>query len=266
MIDVSIIIPTYKRPELTAQAVNSCKKQSGCSIEIIVVHDGDNIDQKLDGNVRQIYQEHKGAAAARNLGLSEAKGTYIKFLDSDDLLNPESLCKQVVELEKSNADVSVGKWKYCDSEGNPENHIHCEYIEDMLPILVAGFWNANFSYLFRKSWLISNHCKWDIDCAVLQDFAFIMEVSLKRARFIKSDIETGFYRRHKLGQRVSRSSDECRSKHYYEILESAQKYLLTSNKINPVYTTLIDTQMKKISAMESIPENISAMTRACRLT
>jgi len=76
---ISVIIPTFNRPEFTREAVASVKAQTFQDFEIIVVED----------------PEQKGPAWARNLGVKKAKGKYLAFLDSDDLWDKKKLEKQL---------------------------------------------------------------------------------------------------------------------------------------------------------------------------
>ena len=62
--------------------------------------------------IKIITEEHKGGNAARNKGFSESEGKYIKFLDSDDLLEPGILTAQYEQLESTGTDVSYGDWEY----------------------------------------------------------------------------------------------------------------------------------------------------------
>ena len=105
---VSIVIPTRNRLPLLKQAVGfllcaDCTE----TFEIIVVDDGstESINEaRLGGGVhdlRVIRQAAKGGNAARNLGFSHAKGQFIQFLDSDDLLHPEKIATQVEVLSKA---------------------------------------------------------------------------------------------------------------------------------------------------------------------
>lgn len=104
---VSIIIPTYNKEEYIKKALESVLNQTYKEIEVIVIDDGsiDNTQEivKSFNNTRIIYiwQENKGAAAARNTGIKKAQGKYIAFLDSDDLWLKEKLEKQVRFLEEN---------------------------------------------------------------------------------------------------------------------------------------------------------------------
>ncbi len=111
---VTVIIPTYNRAQLVVEAIESVKAQSYPEVQIIVVDDGsqDNTAQSVERfeNVEYYYQENKGQAAARNLGLSYAKGEYIASLDSDDIWHEDFLKVAIAALEKYQADFVFLNW------------------------------------------------------------------------------------------------------------------------------------------------------------
>jgi glycosyltransferase involved in cell wall biosynthesis len=109
---VSVVIPTYNRAQQTIAAIESVLAQTYPNFEIIIVDDGSTngsdqaikrfIGEKTNGG-HQIFfcsQPNQGAGAARNTGISKARGEYIAFLDSDDFWVPEKLESQVQVLEQ----------------------------------------------------------------------------------------------------------------------------------------------------------------------
>lgn len=103
---VSVVIPTYNRSSLVCEAVKSALNQTYQDFEIIVVDDGstDNTRDEVSGfgeKIIYVYQANEGASAARNKGISVARGEYVAFLDSDDLFLPEKLSKQVELLDRN---------------------------------------------------------------------------------------------------------------------------------------------------------------------
>jgi hypothetical protein len=93
---VSVIIPVYNGARFIAEAVQSIVAQEYGSLEIIVVDDGSTdetaeIVARLDRDVRYVFQENAGAAAARNRGVRDASGDLVAFLDADDLWATGSL-------------------------------------------------------------------------------------------------------------------------------------------------------------------------------
>jgi glycosyltransferase involved in cell wall biosynthesis len=97
---VSVIIPTHNRAWILAEAVDSVLAQSFTDYELLVVDDGstDGTAALLAGygpRLRMEGQSHQGVSAARNRGISRARGELLAFLDSDDLWLPDKLQRQV---------------------------------------------------------------------------------------------------------------------------------------------------------------------------
>jgi len=106
MSKVSVIIPTYNCVKYVAKAINSVLEQTYKDYEIVIVDDGSSDDTKkviepylIQNNVRYIYQENRGLAAARNTAIRNSKGKYIALLDADDYWSPIKLEKQVSVFE-----------------------------------------------------------------------------------------------------------------------------------------------------------------------
>ncbi len=89
---VSVLIPVYGHAEYVLDSLDSVFAQSYDDFEVIVINDGspDASESVLDsyirsGEIRYVYQENKGVAAARNHGLDLASGEFIAYLDDDDI-------------------------------------------------------------------------------------------------------------------------------------------------------------------------------------
>ena len=93
----SIVIPTYNRAHLIAKTLRSILNQTYSNFEIIIVDDGskDNTQEVVatftDKRIQYYRKENGERAAARNYGVQKAKGDYINFFDSDDLMYPHHL-------------------------------------------------------------------------------------------------------------------------------------------------------------------------------
>jgi glycosyltransferase involved in cell wall biosynthesis len=97
---VSVIIPTYNRGWILAEAIDSVLAQDYSDYELIVVDDGstDATAAVLDAygsRIRVCRQNNRGVSAARNAGIGAASAELIAFLDSDDLWLPSKLGQQV---------------------------------------------------------------------------------------------------------------------------------------------------------------------------
>lgn len=136
MTKVSVIIPAYNVMTYLAKTVESVLKQTLTDFEVIIVNDGSSdgiekwVDTIADNRVKLVSQKNQGAAAARNTGIAHAKGTYIAFIDSDDLWEPTKLKKQADFLDK-NSDVGlIYAWIISiDANGNNRGKIYASNLE-----------------------------------------------------------------------------------------------------------------------------------------
>lgn len=104
---LSVIIASYNHQDYIAETLRSLEQQTFQDFEIIIVDDG-STDKTVEvvkntQSRSQIYtQENQGVVAARNRGIDLAKGKYICFVDSDDVVLPERFAKQVALLDGNN--------------------------------------------------------------------------------------------------------------------------------------------------------------------
>lgn len=127
---ISIIVPAYNSEKFLAAAIQSVQAQSLPDWELVVVNDG-STDQtgpiadkfaRRDRRIRVVYQENAGAGAARNRGLAETRKDfeYVKFLDSDDLLEADALEISLQVLKQDQEAVGAhGLLRYIDKEDKP---------------------------------------------------------------------------------------------------------------------------------------------------
>ena len=123
---ISIIIPVYNIMDCLEKCVDSCISQTYQNMEILLVDDGstdgtgalcDKLAEK-DHRIRVFHKENGGSSSARNLGISQAKGEYLGFVDSDDFISPtmyEDLLRASVEFQVPIAQVSRDE---IDAKGN----------------------------------------------------------------------------------------------------------------------------------------------------
>lgn len=105
---VSVIIPTYNRPQLLARAIRSVAAQTFNDYELLVVQNGGTRESEhvTNGfhsqipNLRYLSEPVANPARARNVGMCAAHGRYLAFLEDDDLWIPEKLERQVQVLEE----------------------------------------------------------------------------------------------------------------------------------------------------------------------
>ncbi len=119
---VSVIIPTYNRADYIVRAINSVLAQTYRNYEIIVVDDGSTDETRAllepyANYVNYVYQDNAGPAAARNKGISLAKGEWLAFLDSDDTWLPNKLEVQLLQCINLGADLCFHDLSISNSNG-----------------------------------------------------------------------------------------------------------------------------------------------------
>ncbi|MEA1924133.1 MAG: glycosyltransferase [Pseudomonadota bacterium] len=124
---VTVIIPAYNHEDFVVEAIASVLAQSLKDFELLIVDDGstdstlDRIRTFADPRITVIVQENRGAAAALNRGLEEAKGRYISILNSDDRYHPDRLQRLYETLENSpGVSLAVTGIKVINREGERE--------------------------------------------------------------------------------------------------------------------------------------------------
>ena len=161
---VSVIIPAFNCEKYISEAIDSVLNQTCQNFEIIVIDDGskDNTGvivreylNKYPNKIKDFHQENKGPAAARNLGIRNAKCEYIAFLDADDLWGKEKLEKSINFLEKNNFDWICTSWFKLHTEnvvfyfGIPRF-----FIKGLLLNLIGAIFSSfNMEMLIRK-WIV----------------------------------------------------------------------------------------------------------------
>ena len=141
---VSAIIPTYNRANTICRAIDSILNQSYKNIEIIIIDDGSTDDtlkllKKYGSRIRVVNQCHKGANAARNRGIKEAKGEYIAFLDSDDEWLPQKTNIQLSYLDKNGKQVCFCPYQLIDDtiQVIPGDYYNIDKYENGINIMLS---------------------------------------------------------------------------------------------------------------------------------
>lgn len=173
---VSIIVPVYKSEKTLERCVESLLAQDYEEFEILLVVDGppdasgilaDEL-AKRDKRIRVLNQVNQGVSVARNFGLSHAKGEYIRFVDSDDFVMPDSLRILVKAMEETNADLVIAGYHHLyfgrrieklpkladnwqpDEEAGKAAYAFREHEEYIYELYEKGFLNMPWNKLYKK--------------------------------------------------------------------------------------------------------------------
>ena len=114
---ISVIIPFYNVGEaLFSKCIDSILKQTFRDFELLIIDDGSSDEfagildrtEKLDQRIRVIHRPNGGVSSARNLGVELATGSFITFIDADDIVHPGFLSESYAIITKEEADMVIG--------------------------------------------------------------------------------------------------------------------------------------------------------------
>ena len=241
---ISIVIPVYNMEKYLRECLESVCNQTFNNIEIIIVNDGsiDNskiiIEEYLEKDSRIVFidKENTGLSDSRNIGLKNARGKYILFLDSDDYLN-KNCCKTLYnEMEQENIDLLRLNYNIIYKDEFIKKNISYkkmgkkifrlnEYIKNMNK---KNLYNFNvWSYLFKKE-IIENNCiKFDKELHIGEDDIFTIEY-LNYCQKIKVLDKNLYFYRIREGSSTNTAS-LLKIRNLILVLEKMKKVLINTN-------------------------------------
>jgi glycosyltransferase involved in cell wall biosynthesis len=168
---VSVVIPVFNGSRFLAEAIESVRSQEYEPLEIIVVDDGSTdstaeVAARYGDEIRYVFQQNSGAAAARNRGIAEARGEVIAFLDVDDLWPQGKLELQAERLLRDpELDIVSGRVQFVCLPGAAEPDIEFESANQTLTNAYLGaalFRRRVFDYvgLFDTAFRYSDDQDW----------------------------------------------------------------------------------------------------------
>ncbi len=122
---LSVVIPAYNAQKFISRCISSALASDLKEIEVIAVDDGSTDETKdilswyenmYPQFFKKIFKENGGAAEARNYGIAESKGHYIAFIDSDDMIRPNAYSTMYDSLQKTGADIAIGRLYKVDND------------------------------------------------------------------------------------------------------------------------------------------------------
>lgn len=125
---ISIVIPIYKVENFLSRCLDSVLQQTYSNLEIILVDDGSpdkcgEICEKYaekDNRITVIHKQNGGLSSARNVGIEIAKGKYISFIDSDDMVSNDFIKNLYTNIIKSDSQISICGYKFINESEIPK--------------------------------------------------------------------------------------------------------------------------------------------------
>lgn len=194
---VSIIVPIYNSEKYLDECINSIRQQSYENIEIILVDDGSTDSSvsicdrhaSADNRITVYSKKNGGVSSARNFGVDKARGEYIAFADSDDILKPELIETLVTCLEKNQVDRACGGFEHLYEDGHrvyrktriPDGKYKTE---DLLPIMIddgtlSGFmFSGVYNSVYKKEIIDAYDIRFKENIKYNEDGLFSFEYAL----------------------------------------------------------------------------------------
>ena len=207
---VSVIMPVYNAERHLRECLDSVLAQTLRDFELICVNDGST---DASGNILAEYAErspsmrvvekpHGNAGAARNAGLSEARGDYLLFLDSDDVFAPDMFRSLLGGIETVHADMAIcGFAKFKDGEPLPQLAQSADWTIHVSPAQTVDFFNRwpgwAWDKLFKRSFIRRLNLEFQ-EIAVSNDLYFTYmalahaeRIAVSQAKFVAHRYRAG---------------------------------------------------------------------------
>jgi len=199
--EVSLVMPVWKpEPAWFREAVGSALGQRGCSLEFIVVDDGNSVpvSQLLadvaDPRLVIVRIAHGGVSRALNAGIGHARGEWIRFVGADDVLEPDSTAR-LVRLSGPERAIAYGSTLVCDTGLQPQRMIESAVQgEALLECLLGRFDVRIVSMLFPRE-VVAAAGPFDPAFEVNGDYDFVLR-ALEHAPVRGEQFVAMRYRRH----------------------------------------------------------------------
>ncbi len=229
---LSIIVPVYNQEQYLGQCLNALVVQDMDSYEILCIDDGSTdttptmlrqYEQQYD-KIQILTQPHSGLSAALNLGLDNARGKYVWFVDSDDFIRKNCLSKiydiaQQFDIET----LEISYLTFDDKKGDTPAHEECKlsYQYEPQSKSVHAAWQA----WIRRSILVENHIRFDTNMLYGEDtlFQYFVYLASTEKKHIIVNPPLYFYRKHPKSLMGNRSVVNM-TRHTQDLIYMAQKY------------------------------------------
>lgn len=213
-IKLSIILPVYNVAPYLKMCLDSILEEIKDDTEVIIIDDGSTDDSPSicdayafkDNRIRVQHQANAGQSAARNAGLSAARGHYISFIDSDDFIDSRVLNYMVSALETSKADFAISSFvsipynciqrTYQSFDKKEFSLISSEDFLQGIQKYAMQVWNK----VYRRKFIEGLYFKEGI---LYEDVAYIHEIAMRMSKAIYIDTPMYYYRIARPGSTVS---------------------------------------------------------------
>ena len=271
MSKVSVIVPVYNTEQYLPRCIDSILAQTFTDFELILVNDGStdnsgmicNEYAKKDSRIIVIHKENGGVSSARNLGIDNAKGKYITFVDSDDYILSQYLDNIYTCLIKVKADLIFTSYTDIINEEKSIVKINYDFncLEDYVSFfIINGNFTAPWGKFFSRKIINENSLYFPYNIHRGEDTIFVYNYLLhcKKIYFI-ADYNYN-YNRILDGASLSQKhfpytiENITKNKLIESIYKLNTKYKLNANAKIEIINWKLDLQERIISCINIIPQ------------
>ena len=239
-VELSVIVPVYRMAAYLPACIESLLQWKAPYVEYLFVDDGspDASAQLIaeyaekDSRIRLLQKENGGCASARNLGLQEARGTYVGFVDADDFVDEAMFRKLLSRALLGNYDYAYcGYQEYADDTGQSEPvrnddlgepYLSGTYRTDKVPLLAVKTRVAVWRGIYKRALLEQKGIRFHEDLRMYDDLPFRVEVLFAAGSAVCVPEHLYYYRVGRKGQDTG-----CRDKRlfvHFQIFEHLDRY------------------------------------------
>lgn len=208
---VSIVVPVYNAQDFLSECIDSILEQSYQNIEIILVNDGstDSSGQtcdsygKMDKRIKVIHQKNRGVSSARNVGINNANGEYITFIDADDMIHRDYVKYLQNDMATYHTSITTTAAKDTASRNQDllsrpvqDDTIVTLGVEETMRELYRGTLEGtrNGVQMFSLKLLNENNIRYNESMEVGEDFDFFARAILASSKVVVDKRRMYFYR------------------------------------------------------------------------
>jgi glycosyltransferase involved in cell wall biosynthesis len=219
---VSLIMPVWRpRPDWLRQAVEAALAERGCEIELLVVDDGspepasETLSSFDDPRLRIMRIPHGGVANARNVATEEARGSFLRFIDGDDLVEPGGTARLLSLVDGRDDLIPYGATLFCDAEMRPIWKMTSDVEGDAATASLLGRFTTRVHSFLLPRRVCDAAGEWNSDLVASSDWDFTLRC-FEHASVRGTHDVVYRYRRHPGGLTADLAEGERGAKHVVE--------------------------------------------------
>jgi glycosyltransferase involved in cell wall biosynthesis len=251
---ISVIIPTYNRAHLIGETLDSIIAQTYSDWECIIIddHSTDNTDEVIDEYLKNdkrfsYFKKHnhlpKGPSASRNFGLTKARGDYINWFDSDDLMHPKKMEIDLNFINSGDYDFTISQSKFFTDDGSlPKKEIWNQNLWSEDPIndfiLKKIGWSVNSSLWSTKA-ILDKDLKFNDEQMTADDFLYHLEAISKQFKPCVIKEKLVLIREHSNRLNNYKNKSPSKLNAFLKIINSKEVFDLNQRTENKLYELVL---------------------------